>query len=104
MLKVPRDQLEPHILRVADTKLPRAASRSLILPAFWLLKNFLAVAHELNAFVNEAMARAWCESLWRTHFSKRPRGSQAPTRECTVPLEIAPSVVSMAPHMKSLSF
>src|SRR5438034_8196888 len=55
MLKVPRDQLEPHILRVAGIKLPRAASRSLILPAFWLLKNFLAVAYELNEFVNEPM-------------------------------------------------
>src|SRR5258708_10678631 len=40
------------------------------------------------------MARAWCESPLRTRFAKRPRGSQAPTRECTVPLEIAPSVVS----------
>jgi hypothetical protein len=71
MLKVPRDQLEPHILRVTGTKLPRPASRSLILPAFWLLKNFLAVAHELNEFVNEAMARAWCGSPWRTHFEKK---------------------------------
>jgi hypothetical protein len=72
MLKVPRDQLEPHILRVAGTKLPRAASRSLILLAFWLLMNFLAVAHELNEFVNEAVARAWYESPWRTRFVKRP--------------------------------
>ena len=55
-------------------------------------------------YLNEAMARAWCESPWRTRFAKRPRGSQSPTRECTVPLEIAPSVVMMAPHMKSFSF
>ena len=54
--------------------------------------------------LNEVMARAWCESSWRTRFAKRPRGSQAPTRECTVPLEIAPSVVSMAPHKKSFCF
>jgi hypothetical protein len=100
----PRDQLEPHILRVVGTKLPRAASRSLILPAFWLLKNFLAVAHALNQFVNEAMARAWCESSWRTRFAKRPRGSQTPTREYTGPLEIALSVASMASHMKPFSF
>src|ERR1700746_2144033 len=48
----------------------------------------------------EVMARGSCEPSKRTRFAKRPRGSQAPTRECTVPLEIAPSVVSMAPHMK----
>jgi len=54
--------------------------------------------------LNEVLPRAWCESSWRTRFAKRPRGSQAPTRECRVPLETAPSVVSMAQHMKPFSF
>ena len=54
--------------------------------------------------VNEVLPRAWCESWWRARFAKRPRGSQAPTRECRVSLETAPSVVSMAQHMNPFSF
>jgi hypothetical protein len=50
------------------------------------------------------MAGARCESPLRIRFAKTLRGSQAPTRECTVSLGIAPSVVSMAPDMKPFSF
>ncbi len=48
MLKVPRDQLRPHIPKVGRTKLPRAATGSLILPAFGSSRIFLAVGHALN--------------------------------------------------------
>jgi FixJ family two-component response regulator len=57
-----------------------------------------------QAGLNEVMPRAWCESSWRGRFAKRPRRSQAPTRECRVAPEAAPSAASMAAHMCSFSF
>jgi hypothetical protein len=60
----------------------------------------LAVAHELNEFVKEAMARALCGSPWRTHFEKKSPESQPSTHEYTVPPEIALNVASTARHNK----
>src|SRR5216683_2248468 len=55
-------------------------------------------------YLNEATARAWCVWPRRIRFAKRPRGLAAPKCECTVLLEFAQSVVSMAPQRPSLSF
>ena len=67
---------------------------------------FLAVAHAQIRFCgmryfNEAMVGARCGWSRRTRFAKRSQRLAAPRCECTVPLEIAPRVVSMEPYKHS---
>jgi hypothetical protein len=79
MLKVPWDQLEPHILRVGGTKLSRAASSSLMFGRVLASQEFLGVGHALSQI---------CLPKQAHHHRRRPFSldlkSPSPPREANI--------------------